>query len=123
MSFREIPYKSLNFSNPPYAYIINENSFQNDIDYKMFINNLNSPNVIPNIIKTDFTFDEIITLKNFNKGFYVISANRLSALMKGIKRKFISKANLIEINGEKILYFFNDCKFIVFEPKILAQSL
>jgi len=59
--FRELPFKSLNFSNLQYAFIISENSFQNDTDYKMFVNNLNSPNVIPNIIKTDFTFDEIIT--------------------------------------------------------------
>ena len=35
---REIPFLSQGFSNPPVAYIICENSFQNNIDMKMFPN-------------------------------------------------------------------------------------
>ena len=120
--FKELPYLTWKINIPPKAHIICENSFKNNIDIKKFINNLYTKDEIQNLIKTCFTFNEIIALKNFNKGFYVVSENRLSTLLKGIKRKFSSSICLLEINGEKILYFSNEYKFISFKPKIPAQS-
>ena len=115
--FKELPYLPGTIVDPPKAHIICENSFKNNIDIKKFINNLCTKNEIQNLIKTCFTFNEIITLKNFSKGFYVVSENRLSTLLKGIKVKFSSNIGLFEINGEKILYFSNEYKFISFKPK------
>ena len=120
--FKEHPYLLGTITNPPKAHIICENSFKNNIDIKKFINNKCTKNEIQNLIKTCFTFNEIITLKNYNKGFYIVSENRLSTLLKGIKGKFSSNIDLLEINGEKILYFSNEYKFISFKPIIPAQS-
>ena len=115
--FKELPYLPGTIVDPPKAHIICENSFKNNIDIKKFINNLCSKNEIQNLIKTCFTFNEIITLNNLSKGFYVVSENRLSTLLKGIKGKFNSSICLLEINGEKILYFSSEYKFISFKPK------
>ena len=115
--FKEHPNLPGTIIDPPKAHIICENSFKNNIDIKKFINNLCTKNEIQNLIKTCFTFNEIITLNNLSKGFYVVSENRLSTLLKGIKVKFSSNIGLLEINGEKILYFSNEYKFISFKPK------
>ena len=120
--FKEHPYLPGTISDPPKAHIICEYSFKNNIDIKKFINNKCTKNEIQNLIKTCFTFNEIITLNNLSKGFYVVGENRLSTLLKGIKGKFNSSICLLEIKGEKILYFSNEYKFISFRPKIPAQS-
>ena len=85
--FREHPNLPGTINKPPKAHIICENSFKNNIDIKKFINNLCSKNEIQNLIKTCFSFNEIITLKILGKGFYVVSENRLSLLLKGIRSK------------------------------------
>ena len=106
------------------VYVLCKNSFDQsyqNIDIgKLFSNNLSS-NEISNMIllgiKTDFTFDEIMSFKNNNIDFYIVDRERLSKIFlnQDINQCF-SSIKLFQYKGNYILSF-DFFYFISFKPK------
>ena len=107
-------------------YVICDNSFESTLkfDIKKFVNDLCSSNEIQNLgeIKTNFTFEEIISLKKDHKEIYIISEQGFQRLLKGIKKSSVSNTCLFDIKGEKVIYFLKEYKFISFKSKIIGEN-
>ena len=123
--FNEISPLSEGLNNITCAYIICKYSFKNNpnFDIAKFIHNFLSLDDIRQIdkIKTDFSFNEIMLLKNNNVDFYVVSKERLSKMCLGIKIKCNSNIHFFEKQGKNILYFPNEFKFISFKVKNISN--
>ena len=101
-------------SDPPDAYILCKKYFKNDknISFEQFIRNFFSYIKNTNLTgtKINFSFDEIINLKNNNIGFFVVSKNYIPKYLLEINGNINTK--FVENQGKKILYFPNEYKFL-----------
>ena len=123
--FNEASPLSEGLNNITCAYIICKYSFKNNphFDIAKFIHNFLSLDDIRQLdkIKTDFTFNEIMLLKNNNVDFYVVSKERLAKMCLGIKIKCNTNIYFFEKQGKNILYFPNEFKFISFKVKNISN--
>lgn len=127
--------QDLSIMQPPHSaiqdmikvYLISKHSLKNKsyIDVKNLIDNLLTTEEIKNInsIKTDFTYNEIMTLKNSNIDFYIADKERLSKIFIGSNVKNV-KSNLcfFQIDGKNVLYFYNEYKFLSFKGKMISNN-
>ena len=101
------------------AYIICKESFK---DQNFNIENFAKGQInieIPDIIRLNFTFDEIMSFKKKKIDFYIISKERLQGILKkkGLNTEFSTYIYFIDKMENKLLYFENECKFICFKVK------
>ena len=95
------------------------------INIKDLIHNLLTAEEIKNIksIKTDFTYNEIMSLKKNNIDFYIVDQERLSKLFLGINLKNVySNLCYIHLDGKNLLYFYNEIHFISFKGTMQSNS-
>ena len=123
--FEEIPpiYEGLNDLNN--VFIIHENSFMNCPNFD--IDKIKSGNITPyeiellknSEIKTICTFNEFMSIKNCKKIHILLEENFHRILSKiGIQKKYQSNIYILyQPNGENILYFSNEFKFIKIKNK------
>ena len=116
-------YKEIIFSrtldNLKEAYIICKESFK---DQNLNIENFAKGQInikIPDIIRLNFTFDEIMSFKKKKIDFYIISKERLQSILKKscINTEFRTYIYFFDKLEDKILYFMNDNKYIGFKIK------
>jgi len=116
-------YKEIIFSrtldNLKEAYIICKESFkdQNFNIEKFAKGQINIK--IPDIIRLNFTFDEIMSFKKKKIDFYVMSKERLQSILKtkGIKIDFSTYIYFADQKENKLLCFSNDFRCICFKVK------
>ena len=127
--------QDLSIMQPPHSaiqdmikvYLISKYSLKNNpyIDIKNLIDNLLTTEEIKNInnIKTDFTYNEVMTLKNSNIDFYITDKERLSKIFMGSNVKNV-KSNIcyFQMDGKDALYFYNEYKFISFKGKMISNN-
>lgn len=109
------------------VYILCKYSLKNNpyIDIKDLIHNLLTAEEIKNIkyIKTDFTYNEIMSLKKNNIDFYVVDKERLSKIFLGINlTNAYSNICYCKINGKNMLYFYNEYHFISFSGTMQSNN-
>ena len=101
------------------AYIICKYSFKNqNFNIENFVKDEKSIK-IPDIIKLNFTFDEIMSFKKKKIDFYIISKERLQKILnkKNIDMDFTTYIYFSDKKENKLLYFENEWKFICFKVK------
>ena len=120
----ENSYNQINYRYSTSVYVLCKNSF---VDCPNFdINNLinddyeltqaQKANLQKSEIKLNYTFDEIMELKNNNIDFYLVSPSKIKKILLKIDIEvtnlFISDVFLLEENERKYIYFSKETKFI-----------
>ena len=119
--FKEIQFNKC-LQNLVNVYVLCKYSFNNnpnvDIN-KLFLNKYSQNeinNLLANGIKTNFSFNDIMTFKNQNIDFYIVDSERLKVIFKNndIINKCQSSICYENNKGRNILYFINETKYISF---------
>ena len=116
--YKEIIFKGT-LDNLKEAYIICKESFK---DQNFNIENFAKGQIkikIPDIIRLNFTIDEIMSFKKKKIDFYVMSKERLQSILKrkGIKIDFSTYIYFADQKENKLLCFSNDFRCICFKVK------
>ena len=119
-NFSKIPFPNDGLSNQIPVFILCKYSFKNNpnIDIiKLVHNNLSSNEIMLSTgeIRTNFTFNEIMSLKKEKIDFYIVDAKQLSKIF--LNRQFNCNSNIsfFQKNGQNILLFDNELKLIKLE--------
>ena len=119
--FKEIQFNG-DYVNLIKVYILCKFSFKNNpnLDINKLVSNYLSSNeinyILSNGIRTDFSFNDIMYLKNNKIDFYIVDESRLSTIFnnKGIKNKFNSNIFYGKSKGINMLHFLKEGKCIEF---------
>ena len=109
------------------VYVLCKYSLLNNphINIKDLIHNLLTAEEIKNIIniKTDFTYNEIMSLKKNNIDFYIVDKERLSKIFLGLNLKNVySNICYFKFDGKNLLYFYNEIQFISFKGTMQSNN-
>ena len=118
-SIKEIDITSFRGGETEKVFIISNSSFQYKVDIKKFVQKQYTKEQIQSIIsggiRLEFTFDEIKSLKQNQKEFFIVNGKFLSKI--GIS--FVPESSNIfyyEINSKKFLYFMSEGRILMIEP-------
>ena len=122
--FKEIQFNE-SLQNLVNVYVLCKYSFNNnpnvDIN-KLFLKNYSQNeinNLLPNGIKTNFSFNDIMKFKNQNIDFYIVDSERLKVIFKNNDIIYKCQSSICYENnkGRNILFFTKEAKTISFNVK------